>query len=366
MSNARKLIIVLFSILIGLLAVKAYTVLTRPQATGQSPEVREPAKVLEDPAKHPPNREIQRFSQTVPKGMRIAAVRVDEISGVTRNLAPKDRVDLIAVTGIDGSANGKMARAVLQNIEIFQVDNSPHKNGSKGKSGKRSKTWSLQLLVTLEQAVILSSVDEGAALRLVLRNPQDKEDSGVEAFVYTPGTGPVRERDLVSDFSSRIAPGMRAVSLRVENKDGICDQLRSGDRVDVIMSSKVSRFSTPGGNQAVGTKGEIHNLRKSSRILLQDVKVLATDLPFGRKYGKKSATMVSLMVSPKQAEKIAVITDASKSGVLRLILRNPGDDRRVATQGELFSDQVVKDKQSFKIIQTVKGTTIHPQKFYQE
>ena len=359
MSNAKKLIIVLFSILAGLLAVKAYTMLTRPGPEPPEAGAKTIAEVQEKAIQKTAERAVQRFSQTVPKGMRIAAIRVNEVTGVARNLSPQDRVDVIAVTDINGTQGGKMARAVLQNVEIFTAETSSAKI-------KNKKDWTLQLLVTLEQAVILSSVDEAAELRLVLRNPEDTDTSGLDAFVYSPESGPVRETDLVSDFSGRVIPGMRAISLEIDNKDGICDQLRPGDRVDLIMSSKVSRFSTQGGNQAVGTKGEVHNLRKSSKILLQNVEVLATDLPFGLKYGKKSATMVSLMVTPQQAEKIAVVMDTSKSGVLRLILRNPGDRQRILTRGEIFSDQVLKDKQSFQVIDTVRGTQVQPRKFYQE
>lgn len=158
---------------------------------------------------------------------------------------------------------------------------------------------------------------------------------------------------------------MRAVCIPVDNQDGLADRLHPGDWVDIIASAKVSLFSTEDGNMAVGTAGEVHSLQKSSRILIQNVKVLGTDQPFGVGVGlSKPVTKVNLLVTPKQAEQLAVMTDASKSGILRLVLRSEDDKTKIATQGEIFSDQILSEKRSFRVVEIIRGVQISPQKFY--
>ena len=136
--------------------------------------------------------------------------------------------------------------------------------------------------------------------------------------------------------------------------------------MDVISSFKLARFSVEGGNQAVGTAGKITGHKKSSKITLQNVMVISTDQPANPLTGtQKSSAVVSLMVTPVQAEKIALLADASKETQLRLILRNPADTDRVYTGGELFSEQILTEKQPFKVIDTIKGTKTIPRKYYE-
>lgn len=360
MSNARKLIAVLLSVLIALLAVKTWTVLTREKKPAQAAvntAAQEKARKSQAPEKN--------ASTKIPKGKRIVTLVVDEHSGITRSLEKGDRVDVIAVTNSPGIHNGKTGRVVLQNVAVFK----PVSASSTSLSGKKkglAKKWDIQLMVTLNEALILSSVDEASTLRLVLRNPEDADITDVQDISFTPEEGIFSQEKGLEDLSRRIAPGMRVISLELDRHDGIFNVLAPGDRVDLIMSSKAARFSTEGGNQAVGAKGQINNIRKSSKTLLQNVEVLGLSRT-RKKIGTAGRTMrVSLMVTPSQAEKIAVVTDASKSGLLRIVLRNPEDERQVATRGEIFEDQVVKDKRAFKEIQTIKGTDVYPQKFYED
>lgn len=365
MFNAKTLIAVLFSLLMGLVAVKAYSVFThsRPakekvQETNQNPA--EPERPLE-------KTEPEIYSRAIPRGKRIVSLKVDEVSGVTRGLARDDLVDLIAVTELTGTGGGKIARTVLQSVRVFDVEEAFYQKQLTDPALKKKKSWTVQLLVRLDQAVVLASVDEAATLRLVMRNPEDEAVEVSNAVIFTPEAGLSREGETGPALASHILPGMRAIDLAVDDSSGICSRLRPGDRVDVIMSSRISRFTTQEGNEAVGTQAVVNNLRKSSKILLQNIQVIATDQPLNPLTGKVgSVSMVSLMVTPRQAEKLAVVSDTAKSGVIRLLLRGTDDHEQVTTRGELFSDQVLTDKRAFRVIDTIKGTKTYPRKYYDE
>jgi Flp pilus assembly protein CpaB len=366
MFNPRTLISILFSLLMALLAVKAYSIYrhspSQKQALAASSEKQQPETQAEVETPVP-----NTYSRLIPKGMRLVTIKVDEVSGVSRELAKNDRVDVIAVTDLGISEKGRVARAVLQDVTIFDVAESFFKKQLTDKALKKKKEWTIQLLVSLDQAIGLASLDESARLRLVLRNPDDSAREAASAVAYLPGTGFVRQGDLSVGLTSRITPGMRAISLEVEDSDGMCGRLRAGDRVDVISSFRLAKFSTQGGNQAVGTDGKVTGHKKSSKIILQNVMVISTDQPVDLLTGaQKSSAVVSLMVTPAQAEKIALLSDASKDTLLRLILRNPADTGHIHTAGALFSEQVLTEKRPFKVIDTIKGTKTYPRKYYED
>lgn len=365
MLNPRTLISILFSLLMALLAVKAYSIYKHASAQKQAVAVSlEKSRPAAQTLKQTP--EPMTYSRAIPKGMRLVTIKVDEVSGVSRDLSKDDRVDVIAVTDLGLSGGGRVARAVLQDVIIFDVAESFFKKQLTDKALKKKKDWTVKLQVTLDQAVVLASVDESARLRLVLRNPDDTSRISAPAAAYLPGTGIVRQGETAKSLTDLIKPGMRAISLKVADSDGMCGRLTAGDRVDVISSFKLARFSAEGGNQAVGTAGKITGHKKSSKIILQNVMVISTDQPVNPLTGaQKSSAVVSLMVTPAQAEKIALLADASKETLLRLILRNPADISPVYTGGELFSEQILTEKQPFKVIDTIKGTKTIPRKYYE-
>ena len=110
----------------------------------------------------------------IPKGMRAMAVRVNEIGGVAGFVVPGMRVDLIinAVPPTGAPANsGNMAKILLQNIEIL----SAGQNIQKDAEGKPIPVPVINILVTPDQAEMLSLVTNDARIQLVLRNPMDTE-----------------------------------------------------------------------------------------------------------------------------------------------------------------------------------------------
>ncbi|MDQ6868001.1 MAG: Flp pilus assembly protein CpaB [Pseudomonadota bacterium] len=102
-------------------------------------------------------------------------------------------------------------------------------------------------------------------------------------------------------------PGMRAVSVRVDEARGVAGFVRMGDRVDVILTR------TDSGNE----------LRSSyADVLLQGVKVLATgQIANDRQEHPTVVQTVTLEVSTEQAQKLIL---AEKVGTLSLVLRQVG------------------------------------------
>jgi pilus assembly protein CpaB len=110
-----------------------------------------------------------------------------------------------------------------------------------------------------------------------------------------------------------IPPGMRAMSVAVDEVSDVAGFILPHSRVDVLVSL------TQSGDRAF------------SKVVLQNVEVLAVAQEVeGKKDEPQLVRVVTLMVSPDDAERLAL---ASNRGVLRLALRNYSDDKVVLTNG---------------------------------
>lgn len=115
------------------------------------------------------------MAATIPTGMRAAAVRVNEVVGLAGFVVPGLRVDVI-VSGTppgDNRALGTITRTVLQNIQVL----SAGQNIQKDAEGKPVTVQVVNLLVTPEQAEVLSLASTEAHIQLVLRNPLDTQET---------------------------------------------------------------------------------------------------------------------------------------------------------------------------------------------
>ena len=123
-------------------------------------------------------------------------------------------------------------------------------------------------------------------------------------------------------FSSIIPPGMRALTVEVNTFVGVGGFILPNTRVDVLVT--VPSYTD---------KEEA-----STRIILENIKVLAVDQTFQRK-GDDPVTVqtVTLLVTPEQAEKLVL---ASTEGKLQLTLRNDSDNAQMATAGVQLKELV--------------------------
>jgi len=124
------------------------------------------------------------LAATIPVGMRAVAVRVNEVVGVAGFVTPGMRVDILILgTPPNAPANlGTLTKTLLQNIEVLSAGQQIQKDAE----GKPVTVPVINLLVTPEQAEILSLASNDARIQLILRNPTDTKET------KTPGTALAR------------------------------------------------------------------------------------------------------------------------------------------------------------------------------
>lgn len=121
-----------------------------------------------------------------------------------------------------------------------------------------------------------------------------------EPIVTAKITGPGQKATL----SALIEEGMKAVTIRVNDVDGVAGFVLPGDRVDVMLTRSVDNSGT-------------------TDVVLQNVKVLGIDqLADARAEKPTVAKAVTLEVDTVSAQKLAL---ASSAGNLSLMLRRAGD-----------------------------------------
>src|SRR5665213_157761 len=112
------------------------------------------------------------LAATIPQGMRAAAIKVDDVVGVAGFATPGMRVDVLVTGNPPGSSNSKQdshVATLLQNIEVLSAGTDIQKDTE----GKPKQVEVVNLLVTPEQAELLSLAATQTRIQLVLRNPLD-------------------------------------------------------------------------------------------------------------------------------------------------------------------------------------------------
>jgi pilus assembly protein CpaB len=109
------------------------------------------------------------LAATIPPGMRAVAIRVNEIVGVAGFAVPGTHVDVLVSGNSRDVAGGNSTQTLLQNISVL----SAGQDFKKDTEGKPVTVQVVNLLVTPQQAEMLSLASNQMTLQLVLRNPLD-------------------------------------------------------------------------------------------------------------------------------------------------------------------------------------------------
>jgi pilus assembly protein CpaB len=129
-------------------------------------------------------------------------------------------------------------------------------------------------------------------------------------------TGPGQRATL----SALVHPGMKAVTIRVNDVEGAGGFVLPGDRVDVVLTRQLDKGAA------------------TSQVILQDARVLAVDQLADERAIKASvAKSVTLEVSTIDAQKVRL---ASSVGSLSLLLRQAGDNKEMKTHQITLKDLV--------------------------
>jgi len=192
--------------------------------------------------------------------------------------------------------------------QTIVVANRPLRFGAElGSSSLRELAWPQNAIPAGAFAKISDLLASGR--RVVL--------TGIEAnepVLSSKITGPGQRATL----SAVIGDGMRAVTIRVNDVDGVAGFVLPGDRVDVALTRQADKVNT-------------------NDVVIQNVKVLAIDQVADERTDKPSiARAVTLEVNATDAQKIAL---AATVGTLSLMLRRAGEakaaDTRRVTLGDL-------------------------------
>jgi pilus assembly protein CpaB len=136
-----------------------------------------------------------------------------------------------------------------------------------------------------------------------------------------------------------LTPGMRAFSVRISDISGISGLVFPGDRVDLIISHKVTKKNAKGE--------DITNT--ASETILTNVRILAIDQKTDDQEGKPLvAKTATLEVTPKQAEEVAL---ASNIGEIVLSLHS------LAQTPEEMLANVGKEIKPLEAAQPARGET---------
>jgi pilus assembly protein CpaB len=145
------------------------------------------------------------LAATIRPGMRACAVKVNEVIGVAGFVMPGMRVDvLISGTQPNSAAEGPKVKTLLQNIEVLSAGT----NIQKDTEGKPVQVQVVNLLVTPEQAELLSLASNETKIQLVLRNPLDtvlSKTSGIAmAGLFSDGNAPAKPKEVVRRAPPRV------------------------------------------------------------------------------------------------------------------------------------------------------------------
>src|SRR5580765_233117 len=120
-----------------------------------------------------------------------------------------------------------------------------------------------------------------------------------------------------SGLPPAIPPGLRAVSVRVNEVIGVAGYVLPGTRVDVVATVSPT-----------GQSGDM-----TSKVILTNVQVLAAGTKIERDTDRNKpmpVSVVTLLVDPEEAEKLTL---AANEGKIQLALRNPLDKATPVTKG---------------------------------
>ena len=150
----------------------------------------------------------------------------------------------------------------------------------------------------------------------VAREPFVAGEPIVRAKVVAPG-----ERGFLAAV---LKPGMRAVSVAVDQTSDVSGFIFPGDRVDVLINLSLAESANGNGYQ-----------RKAAETVLRDARVVAIDQRLDSKDGQAVvARTVTLEVTPKQSEMVALAADMGKLSLSLRSLVAASDDKLALLSAE--------------------------------
>lgn len=175
----------------------------------------------------------------IPKGYRVVSVKVDAVSGSASMLRPSDRVDVVVHFAANPSRGipKNYTRTIIQNVKVFAVDDKYIlTEDEQTKKSLPAKT--ISLLVTPEQAEIITAASELGQIRLVMRGLGDNDP------INTRGVDPMELLGLPAksgDPEKEVLPGESRPGLPDDFASFLASQRQSVEAVRVSENSGGNR-----------------------------------------------------------------------------------------------------------------------------
>lgn len=147
---------------------------------------------------------------------------------------------------------------------------------------------------------------------------------------------------VAAGLETKIAPGTRAMAVKVNDVAGISGLLQPNSRVDVLVTL------------AEGNSQD----RQVAKVFMENMRVLSVGTTVQRDQDGKpiSATTVTLGVTPQEAERLAV---AMNRGSIQLVMRGYGDPDTVRTAGATSGDVLAQLRGSAPAAAPVRAASVH-------
>ena len=194
---------------------------------------------------------------------------------------------------------------------------------------------------TVLTADVLQEVDwptnavPGGAFHTIGELTGDGKRTVLSAFTANEPILPTKlsGKDGRASLSNLLAPGMRAVTVRVDDITGVAGFVTAGDRVDVVLTR--NKTETQSGPVVEGQAPTVTN-EMASEVILQNVKVLTLDQSADESNtAAQVAKAVTVEVTSADAQKVAL---AQQLGTLYLLLRPAGEDTSTTSASLSASD----------------------------
>ena len=112
------------------------------------------------------------LSPLIPEGMRAMAIAVNQVSGVSGFILPGSLVDIL-LTGSPPGSSGRVTTTVLEKVQVLSTGQRKETSDR----GDAQVVPVVNVLVTPEQAELLTLATREGSIQLILRNPVDDEET---------------------------------------------------------------------------------------------------------------------------------------------------------------------------------------------
>jgi pilus assembly protein CpaB len=120
------------------------------------------------------------LASTIPAGYRAVAIAINQVSGVSGFILPGSHVDIL-LSAMPSGGGERLTTTVLENVTVVSTGHRQQPNAN----GQPENVPVMNMLLTPEDAELLTLATQEGRIQLVLRNPKDVETTAQERAAKT-------------------------------------------------------------------------------------------------------------------------------------------------------------------------------------